>query len=167
MSYRRRARAGAVRAAPLHCNLHRVPADGRGRHDQAAPNPCRPRTSRLLFCSFASAMAGRPNQQVSRFYAKDTGQSVNDIDTRRINASLKRTDVGAVDPCAMSKFLLRQASRLSQLPQIESQHISYLHAPEITPCRVYNHGVFSTNTQADLYFCCSTSAKTARASSAA
>ena len=75
-------------------------------------------------------MTGRSGQQIGRFHTKDASESVHYINARRVNASLKGADVGTVNLCAMSKFFLRQALRVSQLPQIERQYLSYLHTRE-------------------------------------
>ena len=61
---------------------------------------------------------------------EDARNPVQDIDTRRVNASLKRADVGAVDFGTMREFFLRDASRRPKLPQIERQYLSDIHARE-------------------------------------
>lgn len=84
------------------------------------------------FCSLTCLITGRSPQQVRGFHTEGTSEPVDDIDACRIDASLKRADVGAVDPCAMGKLLLRQASRLPKRPQIQRQYLSYFHAREST-----------------------------------
>jgi hypothetical protein len=63
----------------------------------------------------------------------DACDPVQDIDTRRANASLKRADIGAIEFSTMREFLLRDASHVSQLSQIERQYLSetYPRAPRL------------------------------------
>lgn len=65
-------------------------------------------------------------------HTKDASQSVHNINTRRIDAPLKGADVGTINLGAMGKLFLRQTLRMSQPPEIERQHLSYLHPRETT-----------------------------------
>ena len=92
----------------------------------------RPLDVDLSFGSFRCASTDRSPQQVRSFHAEGPSEPVDDIDACRINASLERADIGAVNLGAMGKLLLRQASRLPKLPQVQRQHLSYFHAREST-----------------------------------
>ena len=72
----------------------------------------------------------RSFEKVTSLDIEDARNPVQDIDTRRVNASLKRADVGAVDFGTMREFFLRDASRRPKLPQIERQYLSDIHARE-------------------------------------
>ncbi len=71
-------------------------------------------------------------EQVRRFHAEYFREPIHDVDTRCINASFERADIGAIDTGTMRQFLLRQTLRLAMRLQIVCQNLSYLHAGEDT-----------------------------------
>jgi len=69
----------------------------------------------------------RTFEKVACLDIEDARNPIQDIDTRRVNASLKRADVGAVDFSTMREFFLRDASRLPKLSQVARQYLSDIH----------------------------------------
>ena len=72
----------------------------------------------------------RSFEKVTSLDIEDARNPIQDIDTRSVNASLKRADVRAVDFSTMREFFLRDASRLPKLSQIERQYLSDIHVRE-------------------------------------
>lgn len=69
-------------------------------------------------------------EKIGGFDSKDAREPVDHVDAGRIDASFEGANIGAVDLRAMRQLFLGQAARASQLPQIERQYLSYVHARE-------------------------------------
>lgn len=76
--------------------------------------------------SFAAFALCR-SQQLERVDTELTCEAFDDIHAGGILAALERTDVGAIDACAMREFLLRQPCDLSVMPQVHGQDPAYPH----------------------------------------
>jgi hypothetical protein len=72
----------------------------------------------------------RTSEKIRRFDTEDMGQPVEYIYSSRINTALERTDIRAVHLRTMRELLLREASRVSKLSQIERQNLSNVHDRE-------------------------------------
>lgn len=70
---------------------------------------------------------GRSPEQIGRFDAKATREPVDHVDAGSINAPFNCADVGTINLCTIGELFLRQAFGLPEFPQIECQHLSYLH----------------------------------------
>jgi hypothetical protein len=93
-----------------------------------SPLPC----GKSLILLFAIDQCRWPPQQIRRLGPHSARQPVHDVDAGGVKTSLQRTDVGAVDIGAMSRFLLGQAFGLPLLSQIEREHVSNIHGREST-----------------------------------
>lgn len=98
-----------------------------------------------------AAVCRRASEKICRFDAAGPGETFNHIDGGRIDASLKRADIGAVELGAMRQLFLRQASGSTKLSQIEREYLSNIHDGEgsalksILPRSIlYNHAPLQT-----------------------
>ena len=66
-------------------------------------------------------------QQLAGFYPKSFRQAVQNVNARRIDSPLDRTDVGAVNLGLMRKGFLRHVTNLSPCFQIIGQNVANLH----------------------------------------
>lgn len=69
-------------------------------------------------------------QKIRGLNTEDAGEAVEDIDTGRVNASLKRADVGPVKSCVMREVFLRQALRAPERFEVLRQNLSDVHSRE-------------------------------------
>jgi hypothetical protein len=85
----------------------------------------------------ASPLGGRPfsrgpTEQVGCLDIHGLGQFVDNVDASRVNASLQRTDVGAIDISQVGKRLLRKPFGLPLPPQIGRKNLPDLHPQQST-----------------------------------
>ena len=79
---------------------------------------------------FARPRLCRPLKQYARLNVQNRRQLVDHIDRCTVHAPFKRADIGAIDLSLMGQRLLRQPLRVSSLPQIAGEDLSYMHARE-------------------------------------
>jgi hypothetical protein len=71
-----------------------------------------------------------PREEIRGLNPENPRQAVHNVNAGSVDASIEGADVGTIDLRTMRQLLLRQAVGPPELPQIESQHLSYFHAPE-------------------------------------
>ena len=80
--------------------------------------------------AFAAGSTCWPRKQISSLNTKSARKPIHDVNPRSIDASLKRTDVRAIDLGPVRQFFLRQASLVAKSPQVDRQNLSYVHVRE-------------------------------------
>jgi hypothetical protein len=96
----------------------------------AKPLPDSPGWPRNRRLGLARPRLCRPLKQCAGIDIQDRRQPVDHIDCRAVSTAFQRADVGAINIGLVSQRLLRQALRVSSLPQIAGEDLSYVHTPE-------------------------------------
>jgi hypothetical protein len=72
----------------------------------------------------------RRPKKIGGLDTEDAGKAVHDVDTGRMDASFKRTDVGPVNSCIMRELFLRQALCAPKFYEVDRQNLSDVHLRE-------------------------------------